>query len=193
MLPLFHNIKIFSVIVESKIHSAAITSGASTEALSVKKSAEIAALFADVKLSQTTDITHLMPKNFDLASALSSKNSYNRLQQPKYTKPSKPGSHRSEYSSHFGHHQKNQSALYALRNGSVSSRTSANTKNKMYSAKNGLYTIQSQSDESRRSSVSDGRKIQDGREYFELEPHFGSERSGKNVSNNIENSLGYLP
>lgn len=33
------------------------------EALSVKKSVEMAALFADVKLSQTTDITNLDPKN----------------------------------------------------------------------------------------------------------------------------------
>lgn len=32
-----------------------------TEALSVKKSVEMAALFADVKLSQTTDITNLQP------------------------------------------------------------------------------------------------------------------------------------
>lgn len=33
------------------------------EALSVKKSVEMAAVFADVKLSQTTDITSLMPAN----------------------------------------------------------------------------------------------------------------------------------
>jgi hypothetical protein len=33
------------------------------EALSVKKSVEMAALFADVKLSQTTDITNLDPSN----------------------------------------------------------------------------------------------------------------------------------
>lgn len=37
------------------------------DALSVKKSAEIAALFADVKLSQTTDITHLGRRRGSLA------------------------------------------------------------------------------------------------------------------------------
>lgn len=37
-----------------------------TEALSVKKSVEMAAVFADVKLSQTTDITSLQPPKTDL-------------------------------------------------------------------------------------------------------------------------------
>lgn len=38
-----------------------------TEALSVKKSVEMAAVFADVKLSQTTDITSLQPPPIDNA------------------------------------------------------------------------------------------------------------------------------
>ncbi|XP_018560772.1 uncharacterized protein LOC108903168 [Anoplophora glabripennis] len=136
-------------------------SGGCNEALSVKKSAEIAALFADIKLSQTTDITHLTPKNFDVASLIS-KSSYTKLQQPKYTKPSKPSSNRLDVKT-----------------------------NNMYSAKNGLYTIQSQSDESRRSSLNEGRKISESREYFDLESQY--ERNIDNVSTNIENSLGYLP
>lgn len=63
-------------------------------------------------------------------------------------------------------------------------------KSKLYSAKNGLYTIQSQSDESkhsgsRRSSINgDPRKIQGDVDKY------GSRR---NLSSNIENSLGYLP
>lgn len=44
----------------------AITTGACTDALSVKKSAEIAAMFADMNLSQTTDITHLSAGNFEV-------------------------------------------------------------------------------------------------------------------------------
>lgn len=48
-----------------KVQSA-ITTGTCTDALSVKKSAEIAALFADIKLSQTTDITHLVPAGFEV-------------------------------------------------------------------------------------------------------------------------------
>lgn len=151
-------------------------SGGCNEALSVKKSAEIAALFADVKLSQTTDITHLTPKNFDVASLIS-RTSYTKLQQPKYTKPSKDLKTIGSYGP----------KLMPCR-GATSIR---NAKNNMYSAKNGLYTIQSQSDESRRSSLNEGRKISETREYFDLESQF--ERNIDNVSTNIENSLGYLP
>lgn len=48
-----------------KIQSA-ITTGTCSDALSVKKSAEIAAMFADMNLSQTTDITHLSAGNFEV-------------------------------------------------------------------------------------------------------------------------------
>ncbi|KAH0807682.1 hypothetical protein GEV33_015109 [Tenebrio molitor] len=74
------------MIVEScskRIHGRTLQStaisGACTEALSVKKTAEIAALFADIKLSQTTDIAHLTPRNCDMESIISSRNAYNRL------------------------------------------------------------------------------------------------------------------
>lgn len=66
----------------------------------------------------------------------------------------------------------------------------------MYSAENGLYTIQSQSDESGRSSISERRRGHrlDDREYFELDQNFDDDlRNSNNVSNSLENSLGYLP
>ncbi|XP_044260884.1 uncharacterized protein LOC123009273 isoform X2 [Tribolium madens] len=123
-------------------------SGACTEALSVKKSAEIAALFADIKLSQTTDIAHLTPRTCDMDTIISSRNAYNKLKSQ--------------------HDAKKiiQNGLYVRNNP------------KMYSARNGLYTIQSQSDESRRSSLSEDKN------YFDLT---------KKNSSNLENSLGYLP
>ncbi|XP_008194830.2 uncharacterized protein LOC662086 isoform X2 [Tribolium castaneum] len=123
-------------------------SGACTEALSVKKSAEIAALFADIKLSQTTDIAHLTPRTCDMDTIISSRNAYNKLKSQ--------------------HEAKKiiQNGLYVRNNP------------KMYSARNGLYTIQSQSDESRRSSLSEEKN------YFDLT---------KKNSSNLENSLGYLP
>lgn len=183
--------------------SAALTSDTCSEALSVKKSAEIAALFADVKLSQTTDITHLAPRNFDTTAMVSSRNSYNKLhsQQTKPPKSTKSGSSRAEskHNEHIGHPPKNASSLYRnvnlskngansvrsrTRNGSASVRSN---RNKMYSAKNGLYTIQSQSDESRRSSVNEGRKFIDNRDYY------NSDLQIDNMSNKLEDSLGYLP
>lgn len=223
------------------MQSTSVTSGACSEALAVKKSAEIAALFADVKLSQTTDITHLAPRNFDLTSMISSRNSYNNYLQGKPPKPSKHGNCRGEHIEHSAYPPKNPSALYrnvnlpgpnssrnGIRNGSVRSgagsvrsgpgsarsgpgsvrsgpgsvrsgpgsvRSAAGSvrsgRNKMYSAKNGLYTIQSQSDESRRSSVNEGRKIIDSRDYYQSDPHINVEI--QNVSNKIEDSLGYLP
>lgn len=59
-------------------------------------------------------------------------------------------------------------------------------KSGLYSATNGLYTIQSQSDESRRSSISAVDRQKDNHDYFNVE--------NKNVSqSSMENSLGYLP
>lgn len=190
------------------VQATAITTDVCTDALSVKKSAEIAALFADVKLSQTTDITHLATRNFDQTSLVSSRNSYNKIctQQSKPPKSTKHGAHRSDskHIEHSGHLQKNSSALYRnaypLKTGganSVRSRTRSgggsvrSNRNKMYSAKNGLYTIQSQSDESRRSSVNEGRKIIDSREFYQSDSQINVEN--QNVSNNMEDSLGYLP
>uniref|UniRef100_A0A6P7FCP8 Uncharacterized protein LOC114328695 isoform X2 n=1 Tax=Diabrotica virgifera virgifera TaxID=50390 RepID=A0A6P7FCP8_DIAVI len=182
------------------VQSTAISSGGCTEALSVKKSAEIAALFSDIKLSQTTDIAHLNPKNFDTASIVSSKNSYNKMySHSKHSKSSKSSQNGSTKSyTHYSHLQKNQSALYSLKGTTNSSRvvnsvrngSAKNNKASMYSAKNGLYTIQSQSDESRRSSSCEGRKLEN-RDYFNLKQEM--ERNMRNVSSNIENSLGYLP
>lgn len=59
-------------------------------------------------------------------------------------------------------------------------------KNGMYSTDNGLYTIQSQSDDSRRSSVSEIEAQKDADEYLNVDGQ-------KNVSSSLENSLGYLP
>lgn len=191
-----------------------MTSGTCTEALSVKKSAEIAALFADVKLSQTTDITHLSHRNCDPTSVVSSRNFHNKMysQQTKPPKTSKHGSYRSDskHIEYVGHPSKNPSSLYrnanlhksgansvrsGIRNGTGSARNGSgsvrSSRNKMYSAKNGLYTIQSQSDESRRSSVNEGRKVIDTRDYYQSDPQIDIEV--QNVSNKIEDSLGYLP
>lgn len=92
------------------------------EALSVKKSAEMAALFADVKLNQTTDVTHL--------------------------NPGKP--------------------------------------NGMFSAKNGLYTIQS-----KLNDRIDGKRFQD--KYFISQPNASHMRRNRAASGSLEDSLGYLP
>lgn len=138
---------------ERSLQSTAI-SGACTEVLSVKKSAEIAALFADIKLSQTTDVAHLTPRTCDMETIISSRNAYNKLKSQHETKSGQ---------------KMIQNGLY-IRN---------NPKSNMYSARNGLYTIQSQSDESRRSSLSEEKN------YFDL--------TKKNTGSNLENSLGYLP
>ncbi|KAJ8965337.1 hypothetical protein NQ317_003634 [Molorchus minor] len=104
------------------LQSTAISTGGCSEALAVKKSAEIAAIFADVNLSQTTDITHL-------------------------------------YSEKFQH----GFIGLVLR---LAKTALGTVKGNMYNAKNGLYTIQSQSDESRRSSLSEGRKIDSKKRLF---------------------------
>lgn len=166
------------------VQSTAITTGQCTEALSVKKSAEIAALFADIKLSQTTDITHLSPRNYDLESLINNRNNaYNKMtSHPKYSKPNKVGLNRGDLKAYNQLSQKMvQNSLYQS--------TRCNNKNNMYSTKNGLYTIQSQS-ESGRSSISERRKKEKPK-YFELEPPYMAK--GKTDSNNLENSLGYLP
>lgn len=159
-----------------------------------------------MKLSQTTDIAHLNPNNFDI---VSSKNNYNKhYSNPKYSKSQKCAQNKSY--THYTQLQKNNSALYSMklpintvksgmnsiRSGINSARNannhhgSKNGKTNMYSAKNGLYTIQSQSDESRRSSSCEGGRLE-SREYFELKQEV--KKSMRNVSSNIENSLGYLP
>lgn len=132
---------------------------------------------------------------------VSSRNSYNKLhsQQSKPPKSTRSSKGESKHSEHIGQPPKNVSALYRnvnlskngtnsvrsrTRNGSASVRSN---RNKMYSAKNGLYTIQSQSDESRRSSVNEGRKFIENRDYYTADPQI------ENVSNKIEDSLGYLP
>ncbi|KAB0791157.1 hypothetical protein PPYR_02957 [Photinus pyralis] len=131
---------------------ASMSAGAYTEALAVKKAAEIAALFADIKLSQTTDIGHLVPPPYE-----------NDVEKIKLKS--------------FIHGKR-------LDQGRMSKNNSLYSSSKMYSARNGLYTIQSQSDESRRSSVGEIGKMEFRRKIDgELNP----------VSSNIENSLGYLP
>lgn len=123
------------------------------DALSVKKSAEIAALFANIKLNQTTDVRRL--------SICSTRSGYSKVVPVRsYARSAKPSDDRMVHNSLYGGKTK---------------------KNGMYSATNGLYTIQSQSDDSRRSSISDKQKD----DYFM--------DSQKNVSSSLENSLGYLP
>nr|XP_023025649.1 uncharacterized protein LOC111513663 [Leptinotarsa decemlineata] len=184
----------------AKVVQSSAISGASTEALSVKKSAEIAALFADIKLSQTTDITQLAPTNLDL-SMVSSRNSYNKsYSQHKHSKSSKLTSNRAEprATPHYIHHQKIHNIpcrnTNATKSGSIRNGLNSMKNGNLYSAKNGLYTIQSQSDESRRSSTCEARKFEDRKDYFELDPRFVVDMNSNNISSNsIENSLGYLP
>lgn len=150
------------------MRSASLSSGACTEALAVKKSAEIAALFADIKLSQTTDITHVIPQEFEADIRSMYKNSHVK---PK----SFPKSDDKKTLAPANRALK--SSLYPSK---------ILNKGNMYSARNGLYTIQSQSDESRRSSVCESGLNKDGRELFNS--------NDKPVSSHsIENSLGYLP
>lgn len=162
------------------MHSATIPARECNEALSVKKSAEIAALFSDIKLSQTTDISQLLPKGI-------TRNVYSQITSHKmYSKVDK-GSLKSD---------KLFNVPYTNRMVSNSPHNNGKTigKNNMYSARNGLYTIQSQSDESRRSSVSDNKKRIESRkdkEFFALEASF--KHTKKNSSSSLENSLGYLP
>ncbi|KAK5638154.1 hypothetical protein RI129_012449 [Pyrocoelia pectoralis] len=131
---------------------ASMSAGAYTEALAVKKAAEIAALFADIKLTQTTDIGHLVPSQYE-----------NDVEKIKLKS--------------FIHGKK-------IDAGRMSKNNSLYSSSKMYSARNGLYTIQSQSDESRRSSIGEIGKMEFRRKIDgELNP----------ISSNIENSLGYLP
>ncbi|KAH1011818.1 hypothetical protein HUJ04_001105 [Dendroctonus ponderosae] len=158
-----------------KVQSA-ITTGACTDALSVKKSAEMAALFADIKLSQTTDITHLVPAGFEV----DRRNLYNmeKSLQAKYSKPNKLPSRQDggkviQYS---------KPVLPPPAYGRPSSL--AKSKAKMYAAKNGLYTIQSQSDESRHS----------GSRRSSVSGDLNNPPGGKRrVGSNLEDSLGYLP
>ncbi|KAL1489420.1 hypothetical protein ABEB36_014316 [Hypothenemus hampei] len=135
-----------------------------TKALSVKKSAEIAALFADIKL---TDI-----RNMNESGSISTmEHSVNA----KYSKPVKtPAAQKSHLTT----------SIYGRPNVVKNS-----NKIKMYAAKNGLYTIQSQSDESgsRRSSFT-------GRINGEIhEKRYETCVIRRSLSRNIESSLGYLP
>ncbi|KAF5291803.1 hypothetical protein FQA39_LY14291 [Lamprigera yunnana] len=130
------------------------SAGPCTEALAVKKAAEIAALFANIKLSQTTDIGHLIPPEYE--------NEITRI---------KVKSGKMMDVQHTPNRMCKANSLYGS--------------SRMYSAKNGLYTIQSQSDESGRSSIGDIASQIDYRTH----------RKGDSqaVSTNIETSLGYLP
>lgn len=138
--------------------STTITSSGCNEALSVKKTAEIAALFADIKLSQTTDITHIIPPSYYDASFATNRNV-----------PAKTG----KQGERVNYQRMANNSFYGSKK-----------KHHLYSATNGLYTIQSQSDESRRSSLSALNKKKEDEDYFTME---------KNVSSSLENSLGYLP
>ncbi|XP_025835632.1 uncharacterized protein LOC108733900 [Agrilus planipennis] len=164
--------------------STSVSTGGCTEALSVKKSAEIAALFADIKLSQTTDITHLIPpKDYDIDSGRRSNSNRSSSYTPRdrgYFKSDKRKSDRLNSIPPpipIGPRVMNNPVYVPQKS----------EKSKLYSTRNGLYTIPSQSDESRRSSFSESRN-KDKKSVDEQ--RYGSSR---NVSNNLENSLGYLP
>lgn len=178
------------------LQSAAIPTRECNEALSVKKSAEIAALFADIKLSQTTDITQMIPKN---RANLIVRNAYSQIAPTKTCTRPENTSLKSE--KRFNVPCTNRMIANSLFNAKNI------PKNNMYSARNGLYTIQSQSDESRRSTMSESRKRRDSndsmratdkkretnetREYYTLEPEFDGHKN--DASSILENSLGYLP
>ncbi|KAK4877922.1 hypothetical protein RN001_010428 [Aquatica leii] len=130
--------------------SSSMSAGSCNEALAVKKAAEIAALFADIKLSQTTDIGHLIPPEYE--------NEITRIK----VKSARSSGKTIEID------RKQQSPSRMCKTNSLYGSS------KLYSTRNGLYTIQSQSDESGRSSI-------------------GSKIDAHPVSTNIENSLGYLP
>lgn len=166
------------------VKSTAIPARECDEALSVKKSAEIAALFSDIKLSQTTDISQLLPKN-------SSRN-YTQIATHKYTKIDK-STLKSDKLFNASHTNRNN----ANTNHNICNNNKNGMKNNgnMYSTRNGLYTIQSQSDDSRRSSISDNiKRVENVKEkdFFGLEKSYDLRKSSSN-SCNLENSLGYLP
>lgn len=163
------------VIITGKTMQSTVPTNSSTEALSVKKSAEIAALFTDIKLSQTTDITHLLPRDY---SDVGGRNT-NYCKQLHSVKPMPKTDKKAIVApyKHVSNLKLSQNALYTARNQS-------NGKNGLYSARNGLYTIQSQSD----SSCSENKN---DKTYFNMKQDNGMLK--KTVNNSLENTLGYLP
>ncbi|KAL3270539.1 hypothetical protein HHI36_021077 [Cryptolaemus montrouzieri] len=165
---------------EKTIQASIAASATCNEALSVKKTAEIAALFADMKLSQTTDIKSLYGRSVN--PLIGSHNLYNKLKNHGSV-PCRSMTYADVKSG--GHHGNRmiQNTLYS------SSRNFHKASNaKLFNSKNGLYTIQSQSDDSRRSSVR--RRSEDCRNYLEGNPNY---RDLEGDRNSLENSLGYLP
>ncbi|XP_044763630.1 uncharacterized protein LOC123320383 isoform X2 [Coccinella septempunctata] len=161
---------------EKTLQATTIAASASChEALSVKKTAEIAALFADLKLNQSTDLRHLDRLERSLNPVLVSHNMYNSFK-----------SHGSVPCRNltYAHQDKMiQNSLYS------SGRNFYKSPNhqQLFNSKNGLYTIQSQSDDSRRSSVGNRKETRD---FYDGGHHY---HAVEGDINGLENSLGYLP
>lgn len=160
----------------------------SNEALSVKKSAEIAALFTDLKLSQTTDITHLVPplynsqniqnvssvscRKFHKASDSMGQNLHLSMgQKPGQKAIVTPYKHVSNNYKQIHHNTIYPRGVAQSHGNNIINNN--NNKSSLYSARNGLYTIQSQSD-----SSTNERPVH--------------QEITKNKTN-LENTLGYLP
>lgn len=179
----YYMVRVNIVICSSgKTLQTSAPASSSNEALSVKKSAEIAALFTDLKLSQTTDITHLIPpyisQNMSAVSCRKfHKTSDSMGQNPHPSMGQKPGQkaivtpykHVSNYANN-NFKQGHQNTVYPK---GIAQSHGNNNKSSLYSARNGLYTIQSQSD-----SSTNERPL-----------HQEVTRN----KTNLENTLGYLP
>jgi hypothetical protein len=137
-----------------------------TEALSVKKSVEMAALFADVKLSQTTDITSLQP--------------------PKDGKAHKSKHHHKKHSNSNNnnnnhHHNNNNNVLEGNKN-FLNPKHNSNNDNIDY-YKSSDVVLRKDLDLSSKRAAANG-KSSDGY-YQPIAP--------RPVSASLEDSLGYLP
>ncbi|XP_045466877.1 uncharacterized protein LOC123675552 isoform X2 [Harmonia axyridis] len=165
-----------------KLQDATIASSATChEALSVKKTAEIAALFADLKLNQTTDLKHLDRFERSMNPVVASNNIYNSFKSHGSV-PCRNLTY-ADIQTKAHHGRMIQNTLYSSGRNFYKS-----TNPQLFSSKNGLYTIQSQSDDSRRSSI--GNRKEDPRNYLHGNHHY---HMLDGDINSLENSLGYLP
>ncbi|KAK9876320.1 hypothetical protein WA026_012619 [Henosepilachna vigintioctopunctata] len=148
------------------------------EALSVKKTAEIAALFADMRLIQTTDMKNLE----ELVNPMVvSNNVYNKFRNNNSV--TCRSMTYADISTSGRQERMIQNSLYGT------GRNFQKVGNpKLFNSKNGLYTIQSQSDDSRRSSNS--RSKEEKGFFLETNSHYHRLDADRN---SLENSLGYLP
>lgn len=170
----------FVVPGEKTVQATIAASASCHEALSVKKTAEIAALFADLKLNQTTDLRHLERLERSM-NPVASHNMYNSFKSHGSV-PCRNLTY-ADIKTNVHPERMMQNALYSSGRNFYRS-----TNPQLFNSKNGLYTIQSQSDDSRRSSV--GRRNEDRRRDFDSGHHY---HLVEGDINSLENSLGYLP